>query len=307
MITDAAGRRAVIRRPPLGELLPKAHDMAREWKLITALGPTRVPVPAALAFCEDREVTGAPFYLMGYVLGHPLRWEDEVSRYVPEASRARLAFSFIEVLAELHAVDPAAAGLADLGRPDSYLGRQITTWYKSWVASMAPAEYDDPRAHALQRFMLEHLPDQGPARIVHGDYGLHNCLVLEDGSIAAVLDWELSTLGDPLADAAYALMKFSDPTDRKPPVAGIPTAAPGFPSRTELTARYAEHTGRNLSDLDFYFGFNMWKTAAIAHGVYARYRQGKKTTDRANLESLHASIGLSLAAAQRAFARWGAR
>ena len=202
---------AVIRRPPLGELLPKAHDMAREWALISALGPTSVPVPAALGFCDDVGVTGQRFYVMGHIDGHPLYNAADTERWVPPPVRQTFAHSFIDVLADLHAVDPDAVGLGDLGKRDSYVGRQLSTWYKSWLASVGPAEYDDPRAHSLQRFLLEHLPEQEPARIVHGDYGPHNCLIGSDGAVAAVVDWEISTLGDPLADLAYALNPWPDP------------------------------------------------------------------------------------------------
>ncbi|MDX1383254.1 MAG: phosphotransferase family protein, partial [Thermoanaerobaculia bacterium] len=203
-LEDGEGRVAVIRRPPQGELLPKAHDMSREWALISALGPTAVPVPRAIAFCESPDVTGAWFYVMGHVEGRPLYSAADTEAWVPEERRRRLAWSFVDVLGDLHAVDPDAVGLGDLGKRDSYVGRQLKTWYRSWTSSADAARYDDPRAHELQRYFLEHLPDQGPARIVHGDYGLHNCLIGPDCTIAAVVDWEISTLGDPLADLAYA-------------------------------------------------------------------------------------------------------
>ena len=302
-LEDAGGRMAVIRRPPLGELLPKAHDMAREWALISALAPTPVPVPAALGFCDDPNVTGARFYVMGHINGHPLYSAADTEHWAPAPVRQRLAHSFIDVLADLHAVDPDAVGLGDLGKRDSYVGRQLSTWYKSWVASVGPAEYDDPRAHSLQRLMLEHLPEQGPARVVHGDYGLHNCLVGPDGAVAAVVDWEISTLGDPLADLAYALNAWPDPTDPGPPHLEAATSPPGFPTRTQLADRYAARTGRDLSHLDYYVGFNRWKSAAIVHGVYARYMEGKKGTEGVDLEGLRRRIVGSLDGAEAALAR----
>ena len=227
MIEDQAGLKAVIRRPPLGELLPKAHDMGREWSLISALGPTPVPVPAALGFCEDVSVTGQRFYIMGHINGYPLYTADDTNRLVPQDQRVKLANSFIDVLADLHSVDPDAVGLGDLGKRDSYVGRQLRTWYQSWMASVEPAKYDDPRAHSLQKFFLEHLPEQGPARVVHGDYGFHNTLTGPDCTVAAVVDWEISTLGDPLADLAYALNWFPDPTDAEPPRPEAACAPPG--------------------------------------------------------------------------------
>ena len=302
-LDDANGKQAVIRRPPQGQLLPKAHDMSREWALISALGPTPVPVPAALGFCESPDVTGAWFYVMGLIDGHPLYNSDDTNRWVPEAQRRKMAFSFIDVLAALHDVDPDAVGLGALGKKENYVGRQLKTWYRSWTSSVEPAQFDDERAHELQRFFLENMPDQGPARVVHGDYGLHNCLVGPDCTIAAVVDWEISTLGDPLADLAYALNQWPDPTDAEPFPPEAAAAPSGFPSRTELAERYAKQTGRDLSRLDYYIGFNRWKTAAIVHGVYARYREGKKSTDGVDLEEMRERISRSLTLAEEAVQR----
>jgi aminoglycoside phosphotransferase (APT) family kinase protein len=302
-VVDQQGRQAVIRRPPMGELLPKAHDMAREWALISALGPTPVPVPEALGFCDDTTVTGARFYLMGHVAGHPLYSADDVQRWLPEPLRQTLAHSFIDVLADLHAIEPDAVGLSDLGKKDDYIGRQLKTWYRSWNASIAGARLDDPRAHALQQYFLDHLPEQGPARIVHGDYGLHNTLIGADGHIAAVVDWEISTLGDPLADLAYALNQWAEPGDPAPVRGMPPTRLPGFGTRQALADRYAARTGRDLSRLDFYIGFNRWKSAAIVHGVYARYLEGKKSTVGVDLDGLKRAIDQSLAQAEAAVDR----
>jgi len=304
MLTDAQGRRAVIRRPPLGKLLPKAHDMSREWAVLKALGPTRVPAPAALAFCADHAVAGADFYVMGYVEGCSLYTRADTERLIPEANRATLANTCIDVLANLHALDPAEVGLSNLGKPDQYLVRQVSSWHKSWLASAEAAKYDDPRIHELQRFMLAHAPPQGPARIVHGDFGLHNCLVTEAGAITAVLDWEICTLGDPLADLAYALIQFHDPSDNQPRPAQAITAPLGFPSRSSLAARYSARTGADLTNLDFYFAFNLWKTAAIAHGVYARYVEGKKDSEGVDLSAFQVLIDKTLAGAEKTLARW---
>ena len=151
---------------------------------------------------------------MGHVNGHPLYNSDDTNQWVPESERRKMAFHFIDVLASLHSVDPDAVGLGELGKRDSYVARQLKTWYRSWTSSIEGADYDDPRAHELQRFFLENLPDQGKIRVVHGDYGPHNVLIGPDCLIHAVVDWEISTLGDPLADLAYALN--SGPTQRTP-------------------------------------------------------------------------------------------
>jgi aminoglycoside phosphotransferase (APT) family kinase protein len=302
-IEDTQGRQAVIRRPPQGQLLPKAHDMSREWALISALGPTPVPVPEALGFCESPDVTGAWFYVMSLIDGHPLYNAEDTKRYIPEDQRRKMAFSFIDVLAALHEVDPDEVGLGELGKKENYVGRQLKTWYRSWTSSVEPANLDDPRAHELQEFFLANIPDQGTARVVHGDYGVHNCLVGSDCTIAAVVDWEISTLGDPLADLAYALNQWPDPSDKLPPAPEGSTAPPGFPSRTELAARYAENTGRDLSKLDYYVGFNRWKSACIVHGVYARYCEGKKSTDGIDLDDMRLRIGHTLTLSEEAVSR----
>src|SRR5262249_26577022 len=166
------------------------------------------------------------------------------------------------------------------------------------------AQYDDPRAHELQRLLLAHLPDQGPGRVVHGDYGLHNCLVGPEGTVAAVVDWEISTLGDPLADLAYALNPWPDPSDRVAHTGAAPPPG-GFPGRSALAQLYAERTGRDLSRLDYYVAFNRWKSAAIIHGVYARYIEGKKSHQGVDLDGLRQRIDDSLTAAQAAFQRLG--
>lgn len=304
-IDDAAGRRAVIRRPPLGELLPKAHDMGREWSVIRAIADSPVPVPEAIGFCEDVSVTGARFYVMGWVEGRPLHNANDTLAFVAEADRRSLGFSFMDVLADLHAIDPDAVGLGALGKRDSYVRRQLSTWLKSWTASAGPAELDDPRVHELERRFVERLPVQEPARIVHGDYGLHNCLARE-GAVAAVLDWEISTLGDPLADLAYALNRFPDPDHGSAVDPAAATAPPGFPSRAELAARYAERSGRDLSNLDYYRAFNHWKSACILQGVYARYLEGKKSHEGVDLALMAGQISTQLSAAEAAAARAGA-
>lgn len=303
LLEDATGQRAVIRRPPMGELLPKAHDMGREWALIKALGPTPVPVPRALGFCEDKAVTGALFYVMGHIDGHPLYNAADAERWAPPPLRQALGHSFFDVLADLHSVDPDAVGLSDLGKKDEYVARQVKTWYRSWQASIEGARLDDPRAHALQQYLLANTPEQGPARIVHGDYGLHNTLIGADGRVAAVVDWEISTLGDPLADLAYALNQWAEPGD--PPSVRVvpPTSLPGFPTRAEMAERYAQRTGRDLSKLDFYIGFNRWKSACIVHGVYARYLEGKKSTEGVDLDGLKRGILQSLDQAEQAVER----
>jgi aminoglycoside phosphotransferase (APT) family kinase protein len=191
-------------------------------------------------------------------------------------------------------------GLGDLGKPEGYVERQINAWGRSWAASVGPAGFDDPRAYEVEAFLRARLPGQVPARVVHGDFGIHNILVGRSGGLLAVIDWEIATLGDPLADLAYALNPWPDPSDPEPPADTTPHAQPGFPTRTELAERYAAATGADLSGLNYYVAFNRWKSACIVHGVYARYMEGKKSTEGVDTEGLRMSVLRSLELAARA-------
>ena len=303
LVADDHGRRVVVRRPPEGELLPKAHDMKREYTIISGLGPTDVPVAAAYGLCEDTSVTGAVFYVMSEVGGRALYTAEDVDQWLTLEARDTVGYSFISNLARLHSIDPASIGLDQLARPDGYVSRQLHVWYGSWQASMEGAAYDDPRIHSLYGDLSEQIPDQGPARVVHGDYGMHNCMINSDGTVAAILDWEIATLGDPLADFAYALNGWSDPDDVIRVSHEGATMAPGFPRRQALADHYAELTGRDMSNLDFYRTFNYFKTACILHGVYARYMLGQKSAEGVDLDGLRermiGSIDLAVAQASQ--------
>ena len=246
------------------------------------------------------KVTGAHFYVMGLVDGRALYKAEDTVDWVPERQRRILAESFITVLAALHSLDPDSLGLGELGKKENYIGRQLKTWYRSWNASIEAADYDDPRLHEMQEYLSAHVPEQGPARVVHGDYGLHNCLVGTDSRIAAVLDWEISTLGDPLADLAYALNQWALPHDTTPGRDNAATALSGFPSREVLAELYAEKTGRDLSYLKYYTAFNWCKSAMIIHGVYARYCEGKKATTGVDMNDLRDRIGRCISLADDA-------
>lgn len=299
-IQDAVGARAVVRRPPLGKLLPTAHDMGREYRVISALTPTPVPVARPIAFCEDTSVTGAPFYVMGFVEGEVLRGREEALRYVPQPRRRKVAESLLDVLADLHSLDPVEIGLGKLGRPDHYVARQLHRWFASWNASHEAAQLDLPAVGELHELLSSRIPEQGPGKVVHGDYGLHNCLVGSDHRIAAVLDWEISTLGDPLADLAYAMNAWAEPGDEQSRGGEAPSLAPGFPTRAELLERYARRTGRDLADFPFYIAFNHWKSACISQGVYARYLKGQKSTEGLDLPGMAERIRRLVELAERA-------
>ena len=304
-LKDRNGKKAVIRRPPEGELLPKAHDMSREWALISGLAPTPVPVPYPHGFCESPDITGAWFYVMGWVDGRSMHSRQDVETHIPETMRETAAFSFIDTLAALHCLDPDEIGLGTLGRKEGYIARQVKAWYGSWTSAMETAQHDDPRAHDIKDYLLTHTPEQGPARVVHGDYGPHNVLFGSDAQIGAVIDWEVATLGDPMADLGYALNWFQDDRDALPIDPNAFGAASGFPSRDALAERYAKKTGADLSQLDFYFAFNNWKGAAIIHGVRARYIAGNKSAEGVDLDAMKARTVRGLTLAEQAINRIG--
>ena len=297
-LTDAHAESFVIRRPPEGELLPKAHDMWREFRIIDALHPVGIPVAEPIGYCDDRGVCDKHFYVMGKVGGDALYTAQQTAPRLDAAARSRVGGSFVDVLAHLHSIDPVDVGLGELGRHDGYVARQLKTWYGSWTMSAEAADYDDDRVHALHDRLQASIPAQGPARVVHGDYGVHNVMIDAEGKVVAVLDWEIGTLGDPLADFAYALNAWIEPTDSDEAAEVSPTALPGFSSRAELVDRYAEKTGADLSDLGYYRSFNSFKTACIIHGVYARYRQGMKSTDGIDMDGLFQRILRSIELAE---------
>lgn len=288
---------AVVRRPPMGELLPKAHDMGREWACIAALWGRGVPVAEPLAFCESPDVTGAHFYVMGLVDGRAMYSRADVEDWIPEENRVRAAESWIDGLATLHSLDIDEIGLGDLGKREDYVLRQMKTWYRSWTSSAEAAEIDDQRIHDLYDKLIAAMPEQGPATVVHGDYGTHNVMFGPDSTVAAVVDWEIATLGDPLADLGYSMNAWAEPGDEFLDTADATPLAKGFPPRAHLLDRYADHTGRDLSELPYYLAFNRFKTACIIHGVYARYRRGQKAIDPAELEAMRVRLGRLIEAA----------
>jgi aminoglycoside phosphotransferase (APT) family kinase protein len=278
-IRDAAGHRYVLRRPPTSHVLPRAHDMSREHKIIAALGPAGVPVPPALGLCTDDSVNGAPFYVMGFVDGIIARSEAEAEASLDPPARKRAGLALIDTLAQIHAVDPDAVGLGDLGRKENYIARQLHRWYGNYqaaresLAGTPSADIDE-----IHDQLAAHVPEQGPAAVVHGDYRLDNCVVSPGGSVLAVLDWELCTLGDPLADLGQLLVYWPEPGEFSA-LGHSPTLVPGFPSRSDLRTRYAARTGRDLGVLAFYSAFAYWKLACILEGVYARYVAGAMGDD----------------------------
>ena len=270
-VADAAGHRWILRRPPLGTTLRSAHDMGREHRILTGLAGTDVPAPTPVALCEDEDVIGAVFYVMEVVDGIVLRDETQVEASFDEAGRRRVGEALVDTLATLHAVDPAAAGLGELGRHDGYAERQLRRWQRQWQDCKTR---DLPVMDETHDILVARVPPQDATAIVHGDYRLDNVIVAPSGDVAAVVDWELCTLGDPLADLGLLMVYWAEPADSVVPLTRSPTLAAGFPGRQEMAARYAERSGRDIGALDFFVALGYWKLAAILEGVYARYAAG---------------------------------
>jgi aminoglycoside phosphotransferase (APT) family kinase protein len=303
-VTDEAGKVYVLRRPPTGAVLATAHDMAREHRIISGVARAGgVPVPVALGLCEDTAVNDAPFYVMSYVEGVVLDSAEKVDESFPDAAPRLVAGEHVvSILANLHAIDADAVGLGDLGRKEDYLARQLRRWRTQWEGSKTrELPVMDELADQLERAR----PAQIGASIVHGDFRLGNMLTAADGHVAAVLDWELCTLGDPLADVGLLWVYWSDPDGEAVLPAASPTALDGFLRKDEVMARYAAASGRDLTDIAFYQAFAYWKLTCIIAGVYARYAGGAMgaDVDQRQVDGFAHLVETLAASAQEAAAR----
>ena len=279
LVTDATGRRLVLRRPPVSHVLASAHDMAREHRIISALADSPVPVPVALGFCDDVEVNGAPFYVMDFVDGHIIRGVEQAESLWTVEQRRAAGEDLVDVMVALHSLDVDAVGLGELGKREDYLGRQLKRWWGQFQKSQeqereAGVWREADLVGEVHDLLLAKKPEQQGAVIAHGDYRLDNCMFGDDGKVKAVLDWELCTLGDPLADIGTMLIYWTDRGES--PRMGLAPAstAEGFPTRAELAARYAERSGRDLGQLAYYMAFGHWRLACIMEGVFVRYATG---------------------------------
>jgi aminoglycoside phosphotransferase (APT) family kinase protein len=281
LFVDRGDEQWVLRRPPTGDLLPTAHDVVREYRFISAVyGRARVPSPVLA--CEDLGVIGAPFYIMERVQGTEIR-ETVPLPYDDPAGRRKVAEEMIEALVELHSIDWRDVGLG--APPGSYAGRQLSRWQRQWNLTR-PRTRDLPGLERASQWLQDHLPEERETAIVHGDYKLDNVLFsLEVPQLRAILDWELASIGDPLADLGWLLATWADrgatadstekgSTPQQPPPVSL---AEGFPDREELCSMYAKRSGRDVGDVPFYVLLAMFKGTVIGEGIYMRYREGNVT------------------------------
>ncbi|PKW17478.1 phosphotransferase family protein [Saccharopolyspora spinosa] len=295
-LLDDGRHRWVLRRPPLGSLTPSAHDMAREYRVVAALAASDVPVANTVAFGGE-DVLGVRFSVVEYVEGTVIRTEDQL-RTLSNQDTTRCALALVDVLARLHAVDPAEVGLSDFGRPSGYLQRQVHRWYDQWLRVRTRQLPDVDSLHAK---LAATCPPEGDTSIVHGDYRIDNVILAPDdpGTALAIVDWEMATLGDPLADLGLHLV-YSDPAFAPVLAGSAASTSPRLPPAEDLAERYAATSRRDLSKLDFYVSLGYFKIAVIAEGIHARYRQG--LTRGAGFESVGQAVPPLAAAGLRAAA-----
>ncbi len=272
-VNDAAGRRFVLRRPPMGPLLPSAHDVAREHRLMDALQDSPVPVPRLVGVCQDESVNERDFYVMHFLDGVIVR-DAEVGETIPVEARTRMCHELIDTLCALHRVDIDEVGLGTLAKRSGYLERQIKRWSGQWEQSKTR---ELPVIDRVAEYLMANLPTDAPTTIAHGDYRLSNCMMDPAGPVVGVLDWELCTLGDPMADLAGLLGYWHNPDaiEEETGDAGV-TAQPGWLSRDEMAGLYAEKMGVSLDLVDYYRAWAAWRLACISEGVYARYLNGQQ-------------------------------
>jgi aminoglycoside phosphotransferase (APT) family kinase protein len=299
-LIDADGRDCIIRRPPLHSVLATAHDVGREYRIIHALGPTAVPTPEAYGNCTDESVIGAPFYAMEFVDGLVLNDVGTAVHSLDEAARHNASNSVVDAHVALHAVDVDAVGLGDLARKDDYIGRQLRRWHRQYEQTQTS---ELPGIERVYTFLSERIPEQRESTLVHGDLRLGNCIIDTHGTVLAVLDWELCTLGDPLADVGYLLATSPEADDDLVADRYSPTVAPGFATRDELSDRYGRASGRDLSQIEYYVAFSHWKLACILQGVMVRAQAGAQGEAAADVGPLRRRIELCVELAERHAAR----
>jgi len=283
-VDDGVGRSWVLRRPPISGVLATAHNMAREHRVLSSLKATTVPVPSVVAVCEDESLLGAQFFVMEYVEGLLIRTQEDALSLLDTRQRRTLGYEVIDALVAIHGVAIDEVGLGDLGPREDYVGRQLRRWRRQWEASRV---HDLAIMQQLHDELVARMPQQRHVSLLHGDYRIDNLILGPDLRIRAILDWELSALGDPLADLGMTIAYWTEAGDDNREVYPSPSGAVGFPSRRECIERYAAQSGRDVTDINTYIAFAHWKIACIIEGVYARYlsgAMGAADVDMATLE-----------------------
>jgi aminoglycoside phosphotransferase (APT) family kinase protein len=291
-VEDTTGRAWALRRPPLHHVLPTAHDMSREYRLMHSLGPAGIPVPVTIGLCTDEAVNERPFYVMEFVDGHILRSASEAEAAFDKAMRRTVGDHMADTLAALHNVDPDAVGLGDLGRHEGYIERQLKRWRGQYdQMQVEGVDVDiDGLVERVSDELARRIPKQQRTSVVHGDYRMDNVVLADDGTVRAILDWEICTLGDPLADLGLLMVYWADPTDSMAVLGLSPTTAPGFSTRAEVLARYDAVSDLDISGVDYYIAFGYWKLGCILQGVFARYVAGAGAGDQGSVEGFPTQI-----------------
>lgn len=276
----AGGREYVLRRPPLGPVAPKAHDMVREYGVLRAVHPFFPPAPNVFVACDDRAVIGASFFIMERRHGIILRRDMPAQFRSDAAAPQRLSEAFVDCLAAMHAVDIVRHGLAAMGKPEGFLERQVKGWTERWARAKTT---ELPQMEHVIRWLVERMPVSGPPTLVHNDFKLDNVMFDAEGKrVEAVLDWEMATVGDPLVDLGLTLCYWSeagDPELRREAISGL-TAQPGWYSRARIVERYAQKTGRDVSRISYYEIFALFKVAVVLQQIYFRFWRGQTTDQR---------------------------
>ena len=292
-VTDAQGRRFALRRPPTSHVLPTAHDMVREHTVISALYPLGVPVPRPLALCTDESVNERPFYVMEFVDGAILRDRTQAEESFDVATRGVIGDNLAATLSRLHDVDVDAAGLGDLARHEGYIERQLRRWRTQYDQMRVEGVDHNGLVEAVGDQLAAKIPVQQRVSVVHGDYRLDNTVLDAAGKVRAILDWEICTLGDPMADLGVLLVYWAEPSDKMALLlSSAPTTAPGFATRDQVLKAYASHSSLDVSQVAYYQAFGYWKLACIMQGVFARYSAGATAGDQGSVAEFPTHIAL---------------
>jgi len=308
-LTDASGSSWVLRRPPLGHIMPSAHDMGREFRVLSGLNSVSYPTPATRGYCEDESVIGAKFMMMDFIDGRVIESAQTASSLSTKQA-GEISQELVDILARLHAIDPAAAGLDQLGKPAGYLQRQVKRWGEQWQITKTRELPEIEKLHAWLETAIAKVPESLPTSIVHGDYRIDNVILARDKSeIVAVLDWEMSTLGDPISDLAISLVYWSQATDtlrKMIPVAEDVTSGPGFWSRQQVLDRYVSQTGLDISHLDECVALACFKLAVIMESIHHRNLSGQQLGAAAGAQSTMGEATVALTELGLAVTRQGA-